>query len=154
MKVFILASLTAYAALTLQGCSSDFVHWASDPQGYYAAKEQAEMAKKGIYLDKNGRVQALVIDGRVYTAAPSGSPVNDDADANSNAAPNRVYGGTSTGYGAVPNMMGQPVYRADDCIGAVVNGVCHGAISPRGQIEQPTRCYGQMLNGQCTGPQF
>jgi hypothetical protein len=46
---------------------------------------------------------------------------------------------------------GQPEYRAQDCIGAVVNGVCHGSTS----AEQPqATCYGQMLNGQCTGPQF
>lgn len=48
----------------------------------------------------------------------------------------------------------QPVYRPADCIGAVVNGVCHGAVTPDAQIRQPVRCYGQMLNGQCTGPQF
>lgn len=154
MKPLTLVTLAACAALTLQGCSSDFVHWASDPHGYYAAKDRAEMVKKGMYLDQNGQVKMLVIDGQVYTAAPSGFPVNADADANSSAAPTHVYNSTEPGYGAAPNMNGQPVYRADDCIGAVVNGICHGAISPRGQIEQPTRCYGQMINGQCTGPQF
>jgi len=46
---------------------------------------------------------------------------------------------------------GTPVYPAADCIGAVVNGVCHGSVIPEGV---PKRCYGQMLNGQCTGPQF
>lgn len=49
---------------------------------------------------------------------------------------------------------GQPVYRADQCIGAVVNGVCHGAVVPSAQSINPQRCYGQMLNGICTGPQF
>lgn len=48
----------------------------------------------------------------------------------------------------------QPVYRASDCIGAVVNGVCHGAVTPDAQTRQPVRCYGQVINGQCTGPQF
>nr|WP_180202429.1 hypothetical protein [Pseudomonas sp. SbOxS1]NYU01860.1 hypothetical protein [Pseudomonas sp. SbOxS1] len=46
---------------------------------------------------------------------------------------------------------GQPVYRAQDCIGAVVNGVCHGST---GAAQPKATCYGQMLNGQCTGPQF
>ena len=46
---------------------------------------------------------------------------------------------------------GQPVYRAQDCIGTVVNGVCHGST---GGAQPQATCYGQMLNGQCTGPQF
>jgi len=46
---------------------------------------------------------------------------------------------------------GQPVYRAQDCIGAVVNGVCHGST---GAAQPMATCYGQMLNGQCIGPQF
>lgn len=46
---------------------------------------------------------------------------------------------------------GQKVYRADECIGAIVNGVCHGSVIPKGYT--PT-CYGTMLNGQCTGPMF
>lgn len=46
---------------------------------------------------------------------------------------------------------GQPVYRAQDCIGAVVNGVCHGST---GAAQPQAVCYGQVLNGQCTGPQF
>jgi hypothetical protein len=43
---------------------------------------------------------------------------------------------------------GQQVYRAQDCIGAVVNGVCHGST---GAAQPQATCYGQMLNGQCTG---
>ena len=46
---------------------------------------------------------------------------------------------------------GQPVYREQDCIGAVVNGVCHGST---GAAQPQATCYGQMLNGHCTGPQF
>lgn len=46
---------------------------------------------------------------------------------------------------------GTPVYQASECIGAVVAGVCHGSVVPDGV---PQRCYGQMINGQCTGPQF
>jgi len=52
---------------------------------------------------------------------------------------------------------GNAIYYADDCIGAVVNGVCHGTINP--SIQPVAHCYetminGQMFNGQCTGPQF
>jgi len=47
---------------------------------------------------------------------------------------------------------GQPVYSADECIGAIVNGVCHGTILPKSAYH-PT-CHGTMLNGQCTGPMF
>jgi len=44
------------------------------------------------------------------------------------------------------------VFPARECIGAVVNGVCHG-----GRIStdpMPVRCHGEMLNGRCTGPMF
>ncbi len=47
---------------------------------------------------------------------------------------------------------GTPVYREDQCIGAVVNGVCHGTILAPGY--NAPRCYGQMLFGKCTGPMF
>jgi hypothetical protein len=50
-----------------------------------------------------------------------------------------------------PQQFGQPVINSGDCIGAVVNGVCHGTPAPGA----PTAtCYGQMLNGMCTGPMF
>jgi hypothetical protein len=58
----------------------------------------------------------------------------------------------SQGYQQAPALApnGQPVYDASQCIGPVVNGVCHGST-----LGQPVaRCYGTMLNGQCTGPQF
>lgn len=44
------------------------------------------------------------------------------------------------------------VYGADECVGAVVNGQCHGTII-EARAYHPT-CHGQMLNGQCTGPMF
>ena len=62
-----------------------------------------------------------------------------------------------------PSMTVQPAtletaYRASDCIGSVVNGICYGSISPEGQIGAATgqrpKCYGQMIAGQCTGPMF
>lgn len=61
------------------------------------------------------------------------------------SAPN--VGGTPA-----PNVGGTPVYRADECIGPVINGKCHGSIIPKSAV--PQRCYGTMLNGQCIGPQF
>ena len=47
---------------------------------------------------------------------------------------------------------GVAVYSPSQCIGAIVNGECHGSIMPNGS--QPMTCHGQMLNGQCTGPMF
>jgi hypothetical protein len=44
------------------------------------------------------------------------------------------------------------VYRADDCIGAVVNGVCHGSVIDTDPARE--KCHGAWINGQCTGPQF
>ena len=48
---------------------------------------------------------------------------------------------------------GQTVYTPNECIGAIVNGQCHGSILPDYSRPHPT-CYGQMLNGMCTGPMF
>ncbi|WP_422463223.1 MULTISPECIES: hypothetical protein [unclassified Endozoicomonas] len=53
---------------------------------------------------------------------------------------------------ATQSSYGTKVYRADECIGSIVNGVCHGSILPK-TANHPT-CYGQMINGQCTGPMF
>lgn len=44
------------------------------------------------------------------------------------------------------------IYSPSQCIGAVVNGVCHGTIMPDAAYH-PT-CYGEMVNGICTGPMF
>ena len=44
------------------------------------------------------------------------------------------------------------VYDASECIGAVVNGRCHGSI-----IRQPRyheTCYGSWVMGKCVGAQF
>jgi hypothetical protein len=54
--------------------------------------------------------------------------------------------------GAVDLLQGETVYPRSACIGAVVNGECHGSVLP--SPSPSVRCYGQMLNGQCTGPQF
>lgn len=47
---------------------------------------------------------------------------------------------------------GTKVYSADECIGPIIMGECHGSILPN-KAYSPT-CHGQMLNGQCTGPMF
>lgn len=52
-----------------------------------------------------------------------------------------------------PMIGGQTVYSQRECIGAVVMGQCHGSILPDYSRPHPT-CYGQMLNGMCTGPLF
>lgn len=61
---------------------------------------------------------------------------------------------------AVPGAAGNatPLIRESDCIGAVVNSVCHGVPTPEAEIKirtgQMPRCYGTMIGGQCTGPMF
>jgi hypothetical protein len=50
------------------------------------------------------------------------------------------------------NEPGKPVYPESACIGPVVNGVCEGTI--QSTDPKPKRCYGEMLNGRCTGPMF
>lgn len=47
---------------------------------------------------------------------------------------------------------GQTVYSEDECIGPVIMGQCHGTILDKGGHHP--KCYGTMLNGQCTGPMF
>lgn len=64
------------------------------------------------------------------------------------SAPSSPYGGV---YGAA-SPDGVRVYAPSQCIGAIVNGECHGSIMPNGS--PPMTCHGQMLNGQCTGPMF
>jgi hypothetical protein len=54
--------------------------------------------------------------------------------------------------GAVDLLPGETVYPRSACIGAVVNGECHGSVLP--SPSPSVRCYGQMLKGQCTGPKF
>jgi len=48
---------------------------------------------------------------------------------------------------------GTPVYRASECIGAVVNGVCNGTVIDT-EPARP-RCHGTLLpDGSCTGPMY
>jgi hypothetical protein len=50
-----------------------------------------------------------------------------------------------------PKGEGIPVYDAQNCVGPVVEGVCHGTMVPEGR---PLRCHGKMIRGECTGPIF
>jgi hypothetical protein len=69
----------------------------------------------------------------------------------------RIYGGGAGGpVPAVPQrdfggQVGQPVISSADCIGTVVNGVCHGTPAPGAPV---ATCHGQMVAGVCTGPMF
>lgn len=47
---------------------------------------------------------------------------------------------------------GNKVYSPDECIGPIVNGICRGSILPKSSYHKT--CYGEMINGQCTGPLF
>jgi hypothetical protein len=66
--------------------------------------------------------------------------------------PDFLSDGMSAGSGGLMGG-GQTVYSQHECIGAVVMGQCHGSILPDYSRPHPT-CYGQMLNGVCTGPMF
>jgi hypothetical protein len=62
--------------------------------------------------------------------------------------------GQSSGTVETPNFAaGQTVYSPHESIGAVVNGECHGSILADYRRPHPT-CYGQMINGICTGAMF
>ena len=63
-----------------------------------------------------------------------------------------AYGGHTRTGGYSAGSAGQPVYSPDECIGPIVMGVCRGQILPNSAYHP--RCYGQMLNGICTGPMF
>jgi hypothetical protein len=88
-----------------------------------------------------GLRQAYEADLRAYRATPklvvgAGS-----------SPPSAITAGSGSAMG------GQTVYTPNECIGAVVMGVCHGSILPDYSRPHPT-CYGQMINGMCTGPMF
>lgn len=94
-------------------------------------------------------------------ALPSGpgrtiDPARTRSQSPSNPPENRAQ--ASNGNGSAPNAdlvqppPGQKVYNASECIGPIIMGVCQGSILPN-QAYHPT-CYGQMINGTCTGPMF
>jgi hypothetical protein len=55
-------------------------------------------------------------------------------------------------YNGFNNNGGIRVYSPDECIGPIIMGECKGSLAPHGGYHKT--CYGQMLNGQCTGPMF
>jgi hypothetical protein len=70
-----------------------------------------------------------------------------------NSAPPPASASVGSGLLGGPLAWGQTVYSQQECIGAVVMGQCHGSILPDYSRPHPT-CYGQMINGMCTGPMF
>jgi hypothetical protein len=110
-------------------------------------------------LTVGGTVRAAVDGDALLLELPSGTQVRativrrslvSAASAELPSAPAVTPPGSSSS--------GIAVLGAGQCIGAVVNGVCHGTPSPEAQIGMRTGtvpvCHGQMLNGQCTGPMF
>lgn len=63
-----------------------------------------------------------------------------------------VGGGRQPSYNYGPSQGDNSVYSPDECIGAVVNGQCHGSVLPKAGYHET--CYGEMIGGRCTGPQF
>jgi len=63
-----------------------------------------------------------------------------------------ISGGGNGGLGGSASGE-QTVFSPHECIGAVVNGQCYGSILPDYSRPHAT-CYGQMINGVCTGPMF
>jgi hypothetical protein len=95
-------------------------------------------------------------------AARAKQPLDCPPDAPRASEDTSVRFGHSSGPSAPPVMggeesghnlgAGQTVYSSDDCIGAVVNGVCYGTIAP-GAPSLGT-CYGEMTGGVCAGAMF
>lgn len=51
-----------------------------------------------------------------------------------------------------PGRNGTPMYPERSCIGAVINGKCHGSILHPGPV--PKRCHGTVLQGKCIGAEI
>jgi hypothetical protein len=133
----------AFAAL-LSGCVVGGENARHDMDASKAAYKTC-LAASGPQACK-GQRQAYEADFSAYRATPkfvigAGSPPFV-------AASDSI--GTALGG---PMIGGQTVYGQGECIGAVVMGQCHGSILPDYSRPHPT-CYGQMLNGMCTGPMF
>jgi hypothetical protein len=93
-----------------------------------------------------GQRQAYEADLSAYRATPK------IVIGAGNRPPFPASDGMGTGLGG-PMVGGQTVYSQHECIGAVIMDECHGSILPDYSAPHPT-CYGQMLNGICTGPMF
>jgi hypothetical protein len=96
----------------------------------------------------------VIKDGKVIAwGSGSGSPIGGSGgEPPVQGAPVSSYvtpqGANSQGAGG----QGVTVYPADACIGAIVNGVCHGTIQSTDPM--PKVCHGEMIGGRCTGPMF
>lgn len=122
-RAAVIAGLALLGAVGLTGClAADVVHAYSAAWKDYPQRLEQEAELRRLQIEAARAGQALPSS----PASPSGPARIPDSSVS--------------------------VYRAEDCIGAVVNGVCNGTISP--SAAQPKRCYGEMINGQCTGPMF
>ncbi len=146
-------TVSVFALMT--GCTS-IAEYAADARASYdkgmyealskAAMEDAKNHCVSEFQDKTDQVKAN--PDLVKTCIDNDYQQRLDfyiANANSSSPSRRAASQPVTAHG-------QKVYRADECVGAVVNGQCHGSIIPK-STNRPT-CYGDMINGQCTGPMF
>jgi hypothetical protein len=126
------------------------------PREAFAAASEQYPNEAGEFLMSPGAVNAmLTLEHNLY-----GQPAQVAENPNPNWAdcgPTQylVFGAGSGAGGPVPAVpqteLGQPVISSGDCIGAVVNGVCHGTPAPGAQT---ATYHGQMVGGVCTGPMF
>jgi hypothetical protein len=136
----------ALAAL-LSGCVVGGENARQDMEASKAAYKTCVAARGPEACD--GQRQAYEADISAYRATPkfvigAGSPPPRGTDFLSDG----ISAGSSGSMAG-----GQTVYSPRECIGAVVMNECHGSILPDYSRPHPT-CYGQMLNGMCTGPMF
>jgi hypothetical protein len=110
--------------------------------------EASKAAYKACLVENSQNVSACGGWRRAYEADLSGYQATAAA-----TRPQPVYSNQEPASAPLPQMpeFGQPVISSQDCIGPVVAGVCHGV--PKAGAPTAT-CYGQMLNGMCTGPMF
>ncbi|HEX4183965.1 MAG TPA: hypothetical protein VHY34_11975 [Caulobacteraceae bacterium] len=105
-------------------------------------------------LDRLWKESAQIADSdrRQYAQAQLMMLSNAILDDFRRGASSRMPSNHTEGFVAAPAQDGVRVYNESQCIGAVVNGQCHGSIMPDAAYH-PT-CHGEMLNGMCTGPMF
>lgn len=108
----------------------------------------------GCYYRVPGRGVAFLGFPIAVTQQPRYEPAPCNViNANQPAVVEQGGGGGSWAPPAAPSLPGdgEPVISSSDCIGAVVNGVCHGTPAPGAAT---ATCHGQMVAGVCTGPMF
>jgi hypothetical protein len=127
-------------------------HQESDPRSQLACSEYSSQLTQLTTKGERGLCMASGRDGirrelpiLVLLLLLAGKAVADDGIV-------VLPPGTKPPVSAGPKQPGTPVYPKDTCTGPVVNGVCQGGVIPRDAWQK--RCYGEMINGECTGPMF